>query len=335
MGKYRKISEITRQMAEKNETVTMYACIKEKQTKFKNNNSSEKYFDINLIDGTGVINLKIWNYDEDTDKLKIGDIVKLKAKASLYKDNLHLVLVYEQNKNYIKLAPKNEIDIASFVETVEGITPKTMKQQYFQIINNQLKNVHFKRLLNLIFSNPNINTKYFTMYAGKNMHHTYLSGLAKHTLEVYQYANIISDTNKLPDETKEIISTIALLHDIGEIEKYGDIPFMEITEKGRLFGHSYLGTVIVKAHIKTIKGFPTQLENILLHGILSHHGTLENGSTVLPSTIESIIVSNADNVSAKTEGILDYIVKDKNESNITEYNNYLKQFFVKTLPESA
>ena len=108
MGKYRKISEITRQMAEKNETVTMYACIKEKQTKFKNNNTSEKNFDINLIDGTGVINLKIWNYDEDTDKLKIRDIVKLKAKASLYKDNLHLVLVYEQNKIILSLPPKTK-----------------------------------------------------------------------------------------------------------------------------------------------------------------------------------------------------------------------------------
>lgn len=221
------------------------------------------------------------------------------------------------------------------METVEGITPETMNHLHFDIINNDIENIYLKKLLKFIFSNPNVHAKYFSMYAGKNMHHTYLSGLAKHTIEVYQYANFISDINNLPSETKDIISTIALLHDIGKIEEYGDIPFMEITEKGRLFGHSYLGTVIANAHIKKIKGFPKQLEDLLIHGILSHHGTLDNGSTVLPSTIESIIVSNADNVSAKTEGILDYIVKDKNENNITEYNNYLKQFFVKTLPKSA
>lgn len=59
------------------------------------------------------------------------------------------------------------------------------------------------------------------------------------------------------------------------------VHFVEITEKGRLYGYFFLGTIIVKEHINKIDRFPEQLENLILHGILSHHGNLENGSTVL------------------------------------------------------
>lgn len=41
--KYPKISDLTRQMGKENNMVIMYACIKEKQVKTKNNNPSEKF----------------------------------------------------------------------------------------------------------------------------------------------------------------------------------------------------------------------------------------------------------------------------------------------------
>ena len=49
--------------------------------------------------------------------------------------------------------------------------------------------------------------------------------------------------------------------------------------------------------IEHIPGFPTELAQALLHIILSHHGCLEHGSPVLPSTREAFVVHAMDKLS--------------------------------------
>jgi hypothetical protein len=56
---YPKISDIKQKMADEALKVKIYAIIKEKQVKFKNNDPSDKYIDLNVMDGSGIINVKI------------------------------------------------------------------------------------------------------------------------------------------------------------------------------------------------------------------------------------------------------------------------------------
>ena len=48
-----------------------------------------------------------------------------------------------------------------------------------------------------------------------------------------------------------------------------------------------------------LDGFPPELAQALLHIILSHHGTLEHGSPVVPCTREATLVHMIDNLGGR------------------------------------
>jgi 3'-5' exoribonuclease len=68
---------------------------------------------------------------------------------------------------------------------------------------------------------------------------------------------------------------------------------------GKLQGEIPLGYYIVRREIEEIPGFPAQTAEAVLHIILSHHGTLEHGSPVVPCTREATLVHAIDNLGGK------------------------------------
>jgi 3'-5' exoribonuclease len=72
-----------------------------------------------------------------------------------------------------------------------------------------------------------------------------------------------------------------------------------MTDAGRLLGEIPLGYYLIRRRIEAIEGFDPELARGLLHIILSHHGTLENGSPVVPCTREATLVHSIDNLGGK------------------------------------
>src|SRR5262249_26037244 len=70
-----------------------------------------------------------------------------------------------------------------------------------------------------------------------------------------------------------------------------------------------LGYFRVRGEIERIDGFPQEVSQTLLHIILSHHGSLEHGSPVVPCTREATLVHMADNLGSKL-GSFDRIERD-------------------------
>jgi 3'-5' exoribonuclease len=109
---------------------------------------------------------------------------------------------------------------------------------------------------------------------------------------------------------RDLAVTGALMHDIGKIEAYGSDPTaIDLTDDGKLLGEIPLGYYLVRREIESIEGFPWELARALLHIILSHHGTLENGSPVMPCTREATLVHAIDNLGGKL-GSFDRLQKD-------------------------
>jgi 3'-5' exoribonuclease len=90
-----------------------------------------------------------------------------------------------------------------------------------------------------------------------------------------------------------------MLHDIGKIEELSFESAFEYTDKGKLIGHIVIAATLVRDEIKKISGFPVELENNLIHLILSHQGKLEHASPIVPKTAEAIALYQADELSAK------------------------------------
>ena len=326
-----KICEITRDMALEGKEVIIFGIVKDKIVRSKRDNPAEKYINLNIIDGTGTINLKIWDYDELTDKrVKVNTVVKVLAQVKLYKENVCLYLVKDKDRNMIRKAKAGEYDMSQFADTVPGIDLNALKKSFIETIA-AFEMQHLKRLLWNVFNCDNISGDFFRYYAGKNVHHTYCGGLAKHSDETRASALLIARMNGMDERQQELVQAAAMLHDLGKLKELSAPPFVEITAEGRLYGHSYLGTKMVEGFIDSIRDFPQEDKHIILHSILSHHGKTENGAVIVPSIPEAVIVSEADHMSSQVELAIDFIRKDNSEGDVTDYCRFKKQFFVKEI----
>jgi 3'-5' exoribonuclease len=134
--------------------------------------------------------------------------------------------------------------------------------------------------------------------AAKHYHQAYRHGLLDHTLSVAQAVSAAAAYFSGID--RDVAVTGALLHDIGKTLAYNDDPLaIDLTDAGRLQGEIPLGYYLVRREIEAIDGFDRDLAQAVLHIVLSHHGTYENGSPVIPCTREATLVHALDNLGGK------------------------------------
>ncbi len=172
-----------------------------------------------------------------------------------------------------------------------------------------VQNPHLRRLLAAVFGEGSRTwASYRDAPAAKRYHQAYRHGLLEHCLTVAQAVSAISAT--FPGIDRDVAVTGALLHDIGKLEAYeiqgGAI---SMSDQGRLYGEISIGYYIVRRAIERLDGFPADLEQAVLHIILSHHGSLEHGSPVVPCTREATLVHMIDNLGGRL-GSFDRLEKE-------------------------
>jgi 3'-5' exoribonuclease len=155
------------------------------------------------------------------------------------------------------------------------------------------------RLLDLFFGEGSeVWARFRDAPAAKVYHQAYRHGLLEHTISVAQAVSAAA--NFFPGINREVAVAGALLHDIGKIEAYNDNPLsIDLTDAGRLQGEIPLGYYRVRRQIEDIPGFDPALAQAVLHIILSHHGSLEHGSPVVPATREAVLVHMIDNLGGR------------------------------------
>jgi 3'-5' exoribonuclease len=156
-----------------------------------------------------------------------------------------------------------------------------------------------RRLLSAIFAEASGTwASYRAAPAAKHYHQAYRHGLLEHSLTVAQAVSAIAAV--FPGVDRDLAVTGALLHDIGKLEAYYlGAEAIDLSDRGRLHGEIALGYYRIRRTIESLDGFPAELENSLLHIILSHHGSLVHGSPVVPCTREATLVHMADNIGSR------------------------------------
>ena len=165
-----------------------------------------------------------------------------------------------------------------------------------------------RQLLDRFFGPESETWKRFSVApAAKTYHQAYRHGLLEHTLSVAQAVSAAA--NFFPGIDRDVAVTGALLHDIGKCLAYNDDPLaIDLTDAGRLQGEIPLGYYTVRRAIEDLPGFDPHLAQCVLHIILSHHGSLEHGSPVVPATREAVLVHMIDNLGGRL-GSFDRIEK--------------------------
>jgi 3'-5' exoribonuclease len=156
-----------------------------------------------------------------------------------------------------------------------------------------------RQLLDLFFSEGSESWSRFSEApAAKTYHQAYRHGLLEHTLSVAQAVSAAA--NFFPGIDRDVAVTGALLHDIGKTVAYNDDPLaIDLTDAGRLQGEIPLGYYLVRRGIEDLPGFDPALAQAVVHIILSHHGSLEHGSPVVPATREAVLVHMIDNLGGR------------------------------------
>jgi 3'-5' exoribonuclease len=166
-----------------------------------------------------------------------------------------------------------------------------------------------RRLLDAVFGHDAPTwARYRTAPAAKRFHQAYRHGLLEHSLSVAQAVSAISATFAGID--RDVAVTGALLHDVGKLDAYAfEGAAIAMTDAGKLQGEIPLGYYRVRRLIDDIDGFDPRSAEAVLHIILSHHGSLEYGSPVVPCTREATLVHFCDNLGGRL-GSFDRLEKE-------------------------
>ncbi|MBW3654250.1 MAG: HD domain-containing protein [Actinobacteria bacterium] len=166
-----------------------------------------------------------------------------------------------------------------------------------------------RRLLDAVFGEDSaLWARYRAAPAAKRFHQAYRHGLLEHSLSVAQAVSAIGAT--FAEVNRDVAVAGALLHDVGKLDAYAfEGSAIEMTDAGKLQGEIALGYYRVRGLIERIDGFDAATAEAVLHIILSHHGSLEHGSPVVPCTREATLVHFCDNLGGRL-GSFDRLEKE-------------------------
>lgn len=240
------------------------------------------YLNISLQDNSGVISARKWDVTEfDLMTIQAGKVLEIEGEVQEYK-----------GVNQMKVLSASEtipefVDMSNF-RKVSPIPLKELKAKLDKYLNSFTdKDVALitKTVISRVYD------KYVTYPAAVRIHHEFGSGIIHHSLAM---ADLADQVAKLyPQVDRDILVAGAILHDVGKTIEYKDLPVPEQTVEGKLIGHISLMYAEFKKVVDELN-IKSEVPLLLEHMILAHHGKLEFGSPVLPSTREAYLLSMID-----------------------------------------
>lgn len=277
---------------------------------------NKEYLSLELADKTLSVQSNLWddvkNFLNIKNNIKTGSVVRVKGQLDEYQGAPQIKI------SEIRLAEEQDnVTPQDFIPR-SARDPEEMKTEFRNRIK-KIQNPYLNKLLKNVFTDERFD-KYTIAPAGKLWHHSYISGLIEHTLEIIRICDLMCDIH--PELNRDLLIAGAMLHDFGKIEELSFDSAFEYTDKGKLLGHIVIASIIVNEEINKIKDFPDDLKMNLIHLILSHQGKLEHASPVVPKTLEAITLYHADELSAKVNAYkLTLQSEVKQNSRWTKYIN--------------
>lgn len=273
------------------ESVNDVYLVKSKKTDVAKN--GKPYDKIVLQDKTGCIDAMIWDLSSNgINDYEALDYVYISGFINAYQSNNQV------NVKRLRKAEEGEYDPADYLPVSE----RNIQEMYDELLAyiGKIQSPYLKQLLEAFFVKDEEFIKAFkTSSAAKAVHHGFVGGLLEHTLSVTNLCNFY--TTNYPMLKKDLLLSVAMLHDIGKIHEISAFPANDYTDEGQLLGHIVMGYEMVGQKVKDIPGFPKKLESEIKHCILAHHGEYEFGSPKKPALMEAVALHFADNTDAKME----------------------------------
>ncbi|MCX6641302.1 MAG: HD domain-containing protein [bacterium] len=277
------------------------------------------YLVLDFSDRSGRLGGKLWDHvDEFRKTLKVGMVVKLQGAVTIYQDQKEI-----QIERLRPLRPEESVDKTRLIACSER--PVDEMRRHVRRLIESIENADLRSFLRRFFDDPTIAEPYFEAPAGKQWHGAYLGGLVEHSLNI---AEILLRVAELyPDADKDLLIAGALLHDVGKIKEFCWEVSIDYTDQGRLIGHIVLGQELLANHRKLDTTVPQEQWDHLIHLVLSHQGTREQGAVTLPMTLEAILLYAADEMDSKANAFYRIIQRSRERGDRwTEWVNLMDRY---------
>ena len=273
------------------ESVALVVAVRERERRQKRD--GDEWLRLVVSDRTGSAEAVAWDaVDECFAAAEPGSVVRIAGRYAVHPRYGPKITL-----DAIRPARPEEFDAAELAGGPE--VPVERLEADMRELLSTIQTPQLRTLLDRFFApDSELWSRFRDAPAAKYYHQAYRHGLLDHSLSVAQAVSAAA--SYFPGLDRDVAVTGALLHDVGKTEAYNDDPLaIDLTDAGRLHGEIPLGYYRVRREIERIEGFDPRLAQAVLHIILSHHGTHENGSPVVPATREATLVHALDNLGGK------------------------------------
>lgn len=251
-------------------------------------NAGAPYLSMVFQDKSGTIDAKLWDVNSQQGELaKAGSILQVNAEVLKYRNALQLRV------NSLESPAEENLDLSEFVSSA-SIPEAELKKIIYETISS-IHNPIYKTILEKMIKDNEHD--FFQYPAASRIHHDFVGGLAQHICGMLAIAEKLCSLYQ--SINRDLLVSGIILHDYGKLQELSGAVMTEYTLEGKLLGH----ISIVQAEIYRIAeelGYQDSEEVTLLrHMVLSHHGSYEYGSPVLPMIMEAECLSFIDNLDAR------------------------------------
>lgn len=252
----------------------------------KQNKNGTDYLDLILADADGEGVAKLWDYNRETQgEFNANDIVKVRGIITLFKDAEQLKI-----ERIRKKADTDEIDMSDLMPC-SPFDPEWLYDELYKLAEN-FENSDLRRIVVYLMDENKEKLLYFP--AAVKLHHATRGGLLHHSWTIVRLAQKVVEI--YPALNGELIYAGAILHDIGKLREL-EASSLGIagaySAEGQLLGHINIGVTEI-AKTCELLGIDNEVEVLLEHMLLSHHGTPEFGSPKFPMFPEAEVLSELD-----------------------------------------
>lgn len=284
------------------------------------------YLSLMLQDATGEIAAKVFDGAESLNtQFNKGDFVKVQGRGNVFKQQTELVLENIRRVNTAK-------DAADGFREEDCIpsSPRPLAEMWQELHTRiaEVRRPEIRALLERIVATHGDKLRIWP--AAVTVHHAYRGGLLEHLLKIMEVGTFLADAYGVD---RDMIIAGAVLHDLGKTEELTYEGATGYSIAGNLVGHIAIGLGMLRDAIRQDPAFPDDLRLALEHIVLSHHGARENGSPVLPLTLEAFIFATADDLDAKMFQMRKHIADDSGDGPFTQFSKRLDRVLFK--PPSA
>lgn len=257
----------------------------------KTTNNNKNYLDLTLVDPTGEINAKLWDYSVEAQAEFIANsLVKVKGSVNEWQSRLQLKI------DKIRVATEEDgLDIGDFVP----VAPHSAEFMYGEI-ESYIKRIKNQDIQKIVSSIVIENKEKLMLYpAAKQNHHAVRSGLMYHIMTMLKMGEKVSEVYQ--GLNRDLLFAGIILHDIAKTAEMNASELgivSEYTIEGEMLGHIIQGIKMIDQTAKELGADP-EVSLLLQHMILSHHYEPDFGSPKRPMIPEAEILHYLDIIDAR------------------------------------